>query len=232
MYKVKRFSKSDDKSKSSTKGKVATTIGSGLTGVGLIGAGINEMKAKGFKKEALKKFVPEDLTDKRVSEMVNHRNGQSLVGSRFFLSNEHLLDPRGKSSGKYKKLMEDKWGESFYEPYKGKGKFDSSIFNKTNFTEDEVFNLKNDLDSNFSKENLKAYEHAVKNNDFLKDKARHLDIEENKDSLDKFKKNKVENLKKLKKARINRNIGLGLATAGVGLGAYGVKKIMDEKKSK
>ena len=95
-----------------------------------------------------------------------------IISTRLFISNEILLDPRGKSfhemidfaesklpnlydshDGKYYSTTEEKWDESF------------------------LFSIKNDLDTNnFSQDRLSFYERVAKV--VLKEKAENLDREE------------------------------------------------------
>lgn len=94
-----------------------------------------------------------------------------LVSVRLFIANELMLDPRGKSFMEMKNFAEAKF-DNLYDPDNAKSY--SSV--KTDWNEELLFSIKNDLDDNFSKEKLAVYESVAKY--VLKDKAEELDKEE------------------------------------------------------
>ena len=94
-----------------------------------------------------------------------------LVSVRLFIANELMLDPRGKSFTEMKNFAEAKF-DNLYDPDNAKSY--SSV--KTDWNEELLFSIKNDLDDNFSKEKLAVYESVAKY--VLKDKAEELDKEE------------------------------------------------------
>lgn len=94
-----------------------------------------------------------------------------LVSVRLFIANELMLDPRGKSFSEMKNFAEDKFS-NLYDVDNAKSY--SSV--KTEWNEELLFSIKNDLDDNFSKERLAIYEKVAKY--VLKDKAEQLDKEE------------------------------------------------------
>lgn len=94
-----------------------------------------------------------------------------LVSVRLFITNELMLDPRGKSFMEMKNFAEAKF-DNLYDPDNAKSY--SSV--KTDWNEELLFSIKNDLDDNFSKEKLAVYESVAKY--VLKDKAEELDKEE------------------------------------------------------
>ena len=94
-----------------------------------------------------------------------------LVSVRLFIANELMLDPRGKSFAEMKNFAEAKF-DNLYDPDNAKSY--SSV--KTDWNEELLFSIKNDLDDNFSKEKLAVYESVAKY--VLKDKAEELDKEE------------------------------------------------------
>jgi hypothetical protein len=98
-------------------------------------------------------------------------DNNDIVSVRIFLANELMLDPRGESFRKMKSLAEAKI-KNLYEP-NNEPKHSTS---ETEWNENYLFTLKNDLDSNFSKEKLDLYERVAKF--VLKDKATLLDKEE------------------------------------------------------
>ena len=96
---------------------------------------------------------------------------KDLVSVRLFIANEFMLDPRGKSFTEMKNFAEAKF-DNLYDPDNAKSY--SSV--KTDWNEELLFSIKNDLDDNFSKEKLAVYESVAKY--VLKDKAEELDKEE------------------------------------------------------
>ena len=97
--------------------------------------------------------------------------GGDLVSVRLFIANELMLDPRGKSFSEMKNYAETKF-TNLYDIDDAKSY--SSV--RTEWNEDLLFTIKNDLDSNFSKEKLAIYENVAKY--VLKDKAEQLNKEE------------------------------------------------------
>lgn len=69
-----------------------------------------------------------------------------LVGTRLFLANEMLLDPRGKSFNEMRSYAETAFS-NLYDVHDG-GSFEQ---NKAAWNEDLLYNVKNNLDSNFSR---------------------------------------------------------------------------------
>lgn len=96
-----------------------------------------------------------------------------LVGTRLFLANEMLLDPRGKSFNEMRSYAETAFS-NLYDVHDG-GSFEQ---NKAAWNEDLLYNVKNNLDSNFSRERLDFYYNLAR--EVLKDKAAHLDDEDTK----------------------------------------------------
>ena len=96
---------------------------------------------------------------------------RDLVSVRLFIANELMLDPRGKSFTEMKNFAEAKF-DNLYDPDNAKSY--SSV--KTDWNEELLFSIKNDLDDNFSKEKLAVYESVAKY--VLKGKAEELDKEE------------------------------------------------------
>ena len=94
-----------------------------------------------------------------------------IVSVRLFITNELMLDPRGKSFSEMKNFAEAKYS-NLYDTDNAKSY--SSV--KTEWNEELLFSIKNDLDDNFSKEKLAVYENVAKY--VLKDKAEELDKEE------------------------------------------------------
>lgn len=90
---------------------------------------------------------------------------------RLFLSNELMLDPRGASFHEMLSYAERQM-DNLFEPDNGqRSETDTALWDK-----DFLYQIKNELDDNFSREKLNYYEKVVKH--VLKDKARQLDAEE------------------------------------------------------
>ena len=94
-----------------------------------------------------------------------------VISVRIFLANELMLDPRGHSFKEMLELAEQKI-PTLYELDNG----NSYTQDSTTWDEAFLFNLKNDLDENFSREKLYFYETVAKV--VLKEKAAQLDREE------------------------------------------------------
>ncbi len=97
-------------------------------------------------------------------------NDISMV--RAFISNEMLLDPRGKSFDEMLSFAESKFS-NLYE-IDNAVKFTS---NQSQWNEDILFKIKNELDINFSRERILIYKLVAKT--VLKEKATQMDREEN-----------------------------------------------------
>ena len=105
------------------------------------------------------------------TEFIKEVESGDLVGVRLSISNELMLDPRGKSFSEMKTFAEAKLTNLYDVDDSTKY---SSV--KTDWNEDLLFTIKNDLDDNFSKEKLAIYENIAKY--VLKDKAEKLNKEE------------------------------------------------------
>ena len=79
-----------------------------------------------------------------------------LISVRYSLTNELLLDPSGQSYREMKTLAEEKLAD-LYEPLEGE--LTEKPFET--YTEEELLEMKNDLDANFSRERLALYEQLV-----------------------------------------------------------------------
>ena len=90
---------------------------------------------------------------------------------RLFLSNELMLDPRGNSFHEMLTFAENKLNDLYEMDNGSRNEKDAALWDK-----DFLFQLKNELDRNFSREKLNYYEQVAKQ--VLKDKARQLDEEE------------------------------------------------------
>lgn len=90
---------------------------------------------------------------------------------RLFLSNELMLDPRGTSFHEMLSYAENRM-DGLFEPDNGR----MSEKDSTQWDKDFLFQIKNELDDNFSREKLNYYESVAKQ--VLKEKAGQLDAEE------------------------------------------------------
>lgn len=105
-------------------------------------------------------------------KFVNAVEDKNLVRVRLFISNELMLDPRGKSFAEMVCFAEENLASELYQEDDGKTYKENEI----SWNEDFLFSLKNDLDLNFSKEKLTFYEKVAKF--VLREKAYQLDKEE------------------------------------------------------
>lgn len=90
---------------------------------------------------------------------------------RLFLSNELMLDPRGFSFHEMLSYAESQLNGLFVPDNGRRSEKDAALWDK-----DFLYQIKNELDDNFSHEKLNYYEQVAKH--VLKDKARQLDEEE------------------------------------------------------
>ena len=94
-----------------------------------------------------------------------------LVSTRLFLANEMMLDPRGTSFNEMRSYAESSFA-NLYDVHDGV----SFEQNMDNWNEELLYNVKNELDANFSRERLDYYCNLAKH--VLKEKAENLDAEE------------------------------------------------------
>ena len=94
-----------------------------------------------------------------------------VVSARIFLANELMLDPRGKTFNEMKSYAESRL-HNLYEQDNGV----TYETDESRWDETFLFNLKNDLDSNFSRERLDFYETVIRV--VMSEKAELLDREE------------------------------------------------------
>ena len=93
-----------------------------------------------------------------------------LISTRLFLANEMMLDPRGNSFMEMRSYAESSFS-NLYDAHDG-GAFN---MDSATWSEDLLFTVKNELDSNFSSERLDYYYELAKN--VLKEKAANLNAE-------------------------------------------------------
>ena len=90
---------------------------------------------------------------------------------RLFLSNELMLDPRGASFHEMLSYAESQLDGLFVPDNGHRSEKEAVLWDK-----DFLYQIKNELDDNFSREKLNYYEQVAKQ--VLKEKARQLDEEE------------------------------------------------------
>ena len=139
---------------------------------------------------------------------------RDLVSVRFFIANELMLDPRGKSFAEMKNFAEAKF-DNLYDPDNAKSY--SSV--KTDWNEELLFSIKNDLDDNFSKEKLAVYESVAKY--VLKDKAEELDKEEASRSARTTTTSNSENTGRSQR-RNNKNLYTCITVGGAAIAVTGL----------
>ena len=137
-----------------------------------------------------------------------------LVSVRLFIANELMLDPRGKSFTEMKNFAEAKF-DNLYDPDNAKSY--SSV--KTDWNEELLFSIKNDLDDNFSKEKLAVYESVAKY--VLKDKAEELDKEEASHSARTTTTSNSENTGRSQR-RNNKNLYTCITVGGAAIAVTGL----------
>lgn len=137
-----------------------------------------------------------------------------LVSVRLFIANELMLDPRGKSFMEMKNFAEAKF-DNLYNPDNAKSY--SSV--KTDWNEELLFSIKNDLDDNFSKEKLAVYESVAKY--VLKDKAEELDKEEASRSARTITTSNSENTGRTQR-RNNKNLYTCITVGGAAIAVTGL----------
>lgn len=129
-----------------------------------------------------------------------------LVSVRLFISNELMLDPRGKSFSEMKNYAEAKFSD-LYDVNDTK----SYPSDNKEWNEGLLFSIKNDLDDNFSKEKLAIYENVAKY--ALRDKAEQLNKEEASRSQRIDTAINTDNVGKAQKKN-NKNLYLGITGGG------------------
>ncbi len=137
-----------------------------------------------------------------------------LVSVRLFIANELMLDPRGKSFTEMKNFAEAKF-DNLYDPDNAK----SYSSDKTDWNEELLFSIKNDLDDNFSKEKLAVYESVAKY--VLKDKAEELDKEEASRSARTTTTSNSENTGRTQR-RNNKNLYTCITVGGAAIAVTGL----------
>lgn len=139
----------------------------------------------------------------------------NLIRVRLSLSNELLLDPRGDSFLKMKSFAESQLPD-LYEPDNGKTYSKLTDSKPTDeWDKDFLFQVKNDLDNNFSESLLSDYERVAKK--VLKEKAAHLEQEEAAEAqpYSTYQEERVHNYRTV--AYTTTAVGATVAIAGMSL---------------
>ena len=149
------------------------------------------------------------------STFVSDVNTENIIGVRIFLSNELMLDPRGKS---FKKMLA--YAESnltnLYDKHDG-----VSYSEDTNeWNESFLFSLKNDLKYNFSRERLALYEKVAKF--VLREKAENLDREELEEQKQNYTNNSFNATNNTTHNTSKKHIYAGVAVGGAVAAVIGV----------
>ena len=136
-----------------------------------------------------------------------------LVSVRLFISNELMLDPRGKSFSEMKNYAEGKFS-NLYDVDDAK----SYPSDKLEWNEELLLSIKNDLDDNFSKEKLGIYENVAKY--VLRDKAEQLNKEETSRSQRIDTALNTDNVSRTQK-KSNKNLYWGITVGGAAVAVTG-----------
>lgn len=140
-----------------------------------------------------------------------------VVSVRLSLTNELMLDPRGKSFKEMLSYAENKLSD-LYETHDGV----SYSENSDEWNEELLYRVKNDLDYNFSHERVLFYEKIAKY--ALQEKAKQLDSEE----LEELKKKNNEGeytqtqINATKNGEDKRKIYTGIAVGGAIVATVGL----------
>lgn len=151
------------------------------------------------------------------STFVSDVNTENIIGVRISLSNELLLDPRGRSFKEMLAYAESKL-TNLYDEHDGISySEDTQEWNKS-----FLFSLKNDLKYNFSRERLMFYEKIAKY--VLQEKAKQLDSEEQEELR---KKNNEEiytqtQINETNSSEDKRKIYTGIAIGGAVVATVGL----------
>ena len=218
----KNYSSDKDNRNKDNRNKNISSIGATVVGAGgLTYGGINAKKAAKYKNQHKNmKFITPKI-DTSISEKDAKRlTGNDLSYTRLTLSNEMLLDPRGERFKEMRKMAEDKWGDKLYDKHKG-------TISKSH-DKPSLFEVKNNLDDNFSRERLDDYYNQSKK--VLKDKSNNLNREEFQETRNKFKVDKKNILNKFKKSKKKAAIGVGIGA--VALSSIPVINTVSKKKKK
>ena len=119
-----------------------------------------------------------------------------IIDVRLFLSNELMLDPRGASFHEMLSYAESQLDGLFVPDNGHRSEKEAALWDK-----EFLYQIKNELDDNFSREKLNYYVHVAKQ--VLKDKARLLDEEEAKQKQHSEKQEGTQNRESLTLNRIN-----------------------------
>ena len=129
---------------------------------------------------------------------------------RLALSNELLLDPRGKTFAEMLNYAKANFSNLF-EENKEAG---NEVLHKEQWDEDFLFTVKNDLDSNFSVEKLAFYQAVIEV--VGKDKMASLDEEEMNAKMQKSSSHQPKGKAKRSKKTVSMSVATGGAVLTIG----------------
>lgn len=140
-----------------------------------------------------------------------------VVSVRLSLTNELMLDPRGKSFKEMLSYAENKLSD-LYEMHDGV----SYSENSDEWNEELLYRVKNDLDYNFSHERVLFYEKIAKY--VLQEKAKQLDSEELEELRTKNNERKYTQtqINETKSGEDKRKIYTGIAVGGAVVATVGL----------
>lgn len=130
-----------------------------------------------------------------------------ILSVRISISNELMLDPRGRSFKEMLAYAESRL-TNLYDEHDGVYYTeDIAVWN-----EEFLFSIKNDLDYNFSRERLEFYEKVAMF--VLREKAENLDNEERDDSNRSFTGNSIDDVNETMQNVSKKHIYTGVLVAG------------------
>lgn len=148
------------------------------------------------------------------AEFIKEVESGDLVDVRLSISNELMLDPRGKSYYEMKTFAEAKLANLYDVD-------DATEYSsvKTDWNEELLFTIKNDLDDNFSKEKLTIYENVAKY--VLQGKAEKLNKKEAAKSARNINAHNNDSVVRTKK-NSNKKLYAGLTVGGAVVAVTGL----------
>jgi len=139
---------------------------------------------------------------------------RDLVSVRLFITNELMLDPRGNSFTEMKNYAEAQFSNLYDVD-------DTKVYTsvKTEWNEDLLLSINNDLDNNFSKEKLAIFEAVAKY--VLKDKAEQLNREDATQSTRINTAYSNDSARRTKKSS-NKKLYAGITVGGAAVAITGI----------
>ena len=131
-----------------------------------------------------------------------------MLSVRISISNELMLDPRGRSFKEMLAYAESRL-TNLYDEHDGVCYTEDIVV----WNEEFLFSIKNDLDYNFSRERLEFYEKVAMF--VLREKAENLDNEERDDSYRSFTGNSIDDVNETMQNASKKHIYTGVLVGGV-----------------